>query len=133
MIYIKPQPEPKKLEWIPIFYTVDGDGVHVEERSEEAVTIWLMQPFNLQIQQAYVDGNKLFLSYEMEGLYANADYTWKPTDEECAKMQPIDISVLEETEDAFLQVFIREMEWIAEQDGRASAKLVKINVALAHI
>ena len=44
MIYIKPQPEPKKLEWIPIFYTVDGDGVHVEERSEEAVTIWLMQP-----------------------------------------------------------------------------------------
>ena len=119
--YTRPEQLPEKLEWIPCYYTETG----TEDRNEEAVTIWLMQPFNLQIQQAYVDGNKLFLSYEMEGLYANADYTWKPTDEECAKMQPIDISVLEETEDAFLQVFIREMEWIAEQDGRASAKLVK--------
>ena len=44
MIYIKPQIEPKKLEWIPSFYIEDGDGVHVDERPEEAVTIWLTQP-----------------------------------------------------------------------------------------
>lgn len=119
--YTRPEQLPEKLEWIPCYYTETG----TEERKEEAVTIWLTQRPDLQIQQVYVDDDKLFLSYEMTGLYANADYTWQPTDEDDAKMQPIDSSMLEETEDAFLQDFIREMKRIAEQNGRASAKLVK--------
>ena len=119
--YTRPEQLPEKLEWIPCYYTETG----TEERKEEAVTIWLTQRPDLQIQQVYVDDDKLFLSYEMIGLYANADYTWQPTDEDDAKMQPIDSSMLEETEDAFLQDFIREMKRIAEQNGRASAKLVK--------
>ena len=72
-----------------------------------------------------MDDNKLFLSYEMTGLYANADYSWQPTDEDYAKMQPIDSSVLEETEDVFLQNFIRGMKQIAEQNGKVGAKLAK--------
>ena len=119
--YTRPEQLTEKLEWIPCYYTETG----TEERKEEAVTIWLTQRPDLQIQQVYVDDDKLFLSYEMTGLYANADYTWQPTDEDDAKMQPIDSSMLEETEDAFLQDFIREMKRIAEQNGRASAKLVK--------
>ena len=119
--YTRPEQLPEKLEWIPCYYTETG----TEERKEEAVTIWLTQRPDLQIQQVYVDDDKLFLSYEMTGLYANADYTWQPTDEDDAKMQPIDSSMLEETEDAFLQDFIREMKRIAEQNGRASAKLVE--------
>ena len=119
--YTRPEQLPEKLEWIPCYYTETG----TEERKEEAVTIWLTQRPDLQIQQVYVDDDKLFLSYEMTGLYANADYTWQPTDEDDAKMQPINSSMLEETEDAFLQDFIREMKRIAEQNGRASAKLVK--------
>lgn len=119
--YTRPEQLPEKLEWIPCYYTETG----TEERKEEAVTIWLTQRPDLQIQQVYVDDDKLFLSYEMTGLYANADYSWQPTDEDDAKMQPIDSSMLEETEDAFLQDFIREMKRIAEQNGRASAKLVK--------
>ena len=37
-----PEPEqlPEKLEWIPCYYTETG----TEDRNEEAVTIWLMQP-----------------------------------------------------------------------------------------
>ena len=119
--YTRPEMLPEKLEWIPCYYTETG----TEERKEEAVTIWLTQRPDLQIQQVYVDDDKLFLSYEMTGLYANADYTWQPTDEDDAKMQPIYSSMLEETEDAFLKDFIREMKRIAEQNGRASAKLVK--------
>ena len=119
--YTRPEQLPEKLEWIPCYYTETG----TEERKEEAVTIWLTQRPDLQIQQVYVDDDKLFLSYEMTGLYANADYTWQPTDEDDAKMQPIDSSMLEETEDAFLQDFIREMKQMAERNGRASAKLVK--------
>ena len=39
MVYVKPWAEPKELTWIPVYYTADGDGVHLEERPEEAVTI----------------------------------------------------------------------------------------------
>lgn len=38
--YTRPEQLPEKLEWIPCYYTETG----TEDRNEEAVTIWLMQP-----------------------------------------------------------------------------------------
>lgn len=44
IVYIRPNPLPEKLEWIPTYYTKDGDGSHLEERPEEAITIYLTEP-----------------------------------------------------------------------------------------
>lgn len=44
IVYIKPNSPPEKLEWIPAYYTQDGSGFHLEERPEEAITIYLTEP-----------------------------------------------------------------------------------------
>lgn len=43
MVYVKPNPLPTKLEWIPSFYAADDDGRDVEIHPEEAITIELAQ------------------------------------------------------------------------------------------
>ena len=43
MVYVKPNPLPTKLEWIPSFYAADDDGRDVEIHPEKAITIELAQ------------------------------------------------------------------------------------------
>lgn len=42
MVYVKPNPLPTKLEWIPSFYAADDNGRDLEIHPEEAITIELM-------------------------------------------------------------------------------------------
>ena len=42
MVYVKPNPLPTKLEWIPSFYAADDDGRDLEIHPEKAITIELM-------------------------------------------------------------------------------------------
>lgn len=43
MVYVKPNPLPTKLEWIPSFYAADNNGRDLEIHPEEAITIELTQ------------------------------------------------------------------------------------------
>ena len=43
MVYVKPNPLPTKLEWIPSFYAADDDGRNLEIHPEKAITIELTQ------------------------------------------------------------------------------------------
>jgi hypothetical protein len=43
MVYVKPNPLPTKLEWIPSFYAADDDGRDLEIHPEKAITIELTQ------------------------------------------------------------------------------------------
>lgn len=45
------------------------------------------QKVTFKLEQAYVDGNSLFLSYEASGMQSSVDYSWTPTEEEREKMQ----------------------------------------------
>ena len=42
MVYVKPNPLPTQLEWIPSFYAADNNGRDLEIHPEEAITIELM-------------------------------------------------------------------------------------------
>ena len=42
MVYVKPNPLPTKLEWIPSYYMKEGNGQKLEIHQEEAITIELM-------------------------------------------------------------------------------------------
>ena len=43
MVYVKPNPLPTQLEWIPSFYAADNNGRDLEIHPEEAITIELTQ------------------------------------------------------------------------------------------
>lgn len=43
MVYVKPNPLPTKLEWVPSFYAADDDGRDLEIHPEKAITIELTQ------------------------------------------------------------------------------------------
>jgi len=115
-----------------------GDGMRalydaLEEKSDEGEAARILPaddgaPYpqvTFDVSQSYVDGEEIYLAYEVRGLESVVDYTWTPTAEELAGMHRMDAVpvpvAMPDGSDSAAGKMIAHMRELAARNGSASA------------